>query len=440
MAVPHAMEALLNPLPPTDEEILLELQQHKPVDPLSERNIWAFWDKGLAHVKPWCQRNIISWVRRHNRQPGPKWTVRVLDMVPGSPNHYSHFIANTTAFFPDAFLKQATTGTHRAPHAADLIRLPLLHLYGGAWIDVGFTLFRTVDDLCWNKLAEEASQPALQLELAGFKMPVADKLDMMWNGFIAARKGSRIVKYWHDTFLKLWEGKDSTQGMNAHPLLQHLPRYEVPPPPDEAPAFSYADFVDYLIHMYCLERVRNNVDDLLDWSGPQYFNQHVYLLDVVSEVYWAQALTGWDGRKQFELLSRQRQRADVTVNASANANAEISTSTSPPHENNEAWQEAEAFVQGILDTSSTMKLGHGLTTEVTQREYLAGIWDKPEHADADRERGTFAARLRWASEEFVQQKELERVYLTMREDARLGGRLLSVVGRAHPDVFPERAT
>lgn len=73
-------------------------------------------------------------------------------MVEGSPNHYANYVPNATEFFPESFLKSAMTGTHSAPHAADLIRLPLLNMYGGVWIDVGFMLFRGLDDLCWNKL------------------------------------------------------------------------------------------------------------------------------------------------------------------------------------------------------------------------------------------------------------------------------------------------
>ena len=396
-------------LPLTDEQILADLQTHKPVGPDSEKNIWAFWDKGIASVKPWCQRNIISWARRHLSSG---WTVRVLDMVPSSPNHYSKFIPNTIEYFPEAFIQAALTGTHKGPHAADLIRLPLIQLHGGVWLDVGFMLFTDLDRLCWNKLAD----PSLEKELAGFKMPVKEGTSMMWNGFIACRKGSILVKHWHDSFLKLWEGKDSTFGMYAHPLLRHLPSYEVPPPPGGKPAFKYSDYVDYLIHMYVLERVRNMDDPSLDGTGPEYFAKHTYLLDVVAEVYWAQIITGWDGGKQFELLSRQREGAT----------------------HDESWKESENFLQGVLDTSSTMKLGHGIVTDL--RDYLARIWDQPENHSADIAEGTFAARLRWASVHYEQTKELKEEFLSIRDDAQLSGKLFETVGKPHPEVFPETST
>lgn len=384
----------------SDKEILADLTAFKPVEPGSERNIWAFWDRGINACKPWCQRNMIGWVRRH----GESWTLRVLDMVEGSPNHFSRYIPSTSEYFPEAFLKRSMTGTHIAPHAADLVRLPLLHLYGGAWIDVGFMLFRGLDDLCWNSLAD----PTNALELAGFKMTISEEIAMFWNGFIAARKGCVAVKHWHDTFLKIWEGTDSTAGMSDHPLLRHLPRYEVPSSTGEPPAFRYGDYVDYLAQMFCLERFRHLKDPALNWDGPAFFTESVLLYECVSEVYWAQQLTHWDGRKQFQLLSQQREGA----------------------ENDEGYKEADAFVKGILDTSSTMKLSHGLVTE--QREYLARIWDEPGNAEADRRPGTFAAHLRWASVHFQQTRELTPLLLPLREDALLTGELLGATGTPHP--------
>ncbi|POR39589.1 Uncharacterized protein TPAR_00238 [Tolypocladium paradoxum] len=386
----------------SDEEILADLQTFKPVDPSSEKNIWAFWDRGLAACKPWCQRNIIGWARRHD----PSWTVRVLDMVEGSPNHYSRYMSDTIKFFPEAFLRKTMKGPHVAPHAADLVRLPLLYLYGGVWIDVGFMLFRGLDDMCWNKLGD----PQNPLELAGFKMTISDEVGMFWNGLIAARKGCVAVKYWHDIFVKVWEGTERTTGMSNHALLRHLPRYEVPSSTGEPPAFEYANFVDYLAQMFCLERLRHTRDPSLAWDGPAFFAERVLLYECVSEAYWAQALTHWDGRRQFDMLSRQREGGGGA--------------------DDQAWKEAEAFVSGILATSSTMKLSHGLVTD--QREYLARIWDEPANADADRAPGTFAAHLRWASVHFEQSKELEPLWLRVREDALLTGGLLEVQGETHP--------
>ncbi|PNY27370.1 Uncharacterized protein TCAP_02712, partial [Tolypocladium capitatum] len=382
-------------------EILADLQTFKPVDPGSEKNIWAFWDRGLAACTPWCRRNVVGWARRHDAS----WTLRVLDMVEGSPNHYARYLPGTAEFFPEAFLRRTLKGTHAAPHAADLVRLPLLYLHGGVWVDVGFMLFRGLDDLCWRELADERNP----LELAGFRMTISDEVGMFWNGFIAARRGCAAVKHWHDIFVRAWEGTESTAGMSRHALLRHLPRYEVPSSTGQPPAYEYADYFDYLAHMFCLERLRHLRDPSVGWDGLAFFADRVLLYDCAAEVYWAQVLTHWDGRKQFDMLSRRRDGGGP---------------------DDEGWAESEAFVSGILATSSTMKFSHGLVTE--QREYLARIWDEPANADADWAPGTFAAHLRWASVHFNQTKELVPLRLRVREDALLAGGLLELQGETHP--------
>jgi hypothetical protein len=206
---------------------------------------------------------------------------------------------------------------------------------------------------------------------------------MFWNWFIAAGIGSQAIQHWHGIFLKIWNGRTSCKGMNSHPLLRHLPRYEVPSSTGQPPVSAYEDFVDYLAEMFCLERLRHLRDRTKDWDGPRFFQSRELLFECVSEVYWAQHLTHWDCKKQFNMLSCIREETEP------------------------GFLEAESFVQEILSTSSTMKLSHGLVTE--QREYFARIWDEPGNEDADRRAGMFAAYLRWASVDFQQTKG-SRVY------------------------------
>ena len=80
-------------------------------------------------MKPWRQRNVISWVRRLD----PSWQVRVLDMVPNSPRHYLRFLdANE---LPEVLVKGEMDAKARnsAEHASDMVRLPLIFNYGGVW-------------------------------------------------------------------------------------------------------------------------------------------------------------------------------------------------------------------------------------------------------------------------------------------------------------------
>lgn len=386
----------------SDAEIITGLHTFEPVLQ-SERNVWAFWDKGFSKAPPWNQRNVVSWVRRL----GPSWTVRLLDRVEGSPVHVDKFV--DPSFFPKAFREQTMQGPHVGPHTSDLIRLPLLYLYGGVWLDVGFYLFKSLDDICWKELED----PASPFEMAGFKVTFNAEISNMLNGFIAARKGNPCIKHWHEIFLKVWEGATNTLGMHKHPLLRHLPKCEPPSRPGMAPPFTYAQFVDYIAQVFCLERLRNLQDPGAGWNGPEYFARRVLLFDCVKEVYWAQRLTMWDGRKQFNLLATRR---DGGAPSAAEGDGAAAA----------RYKDAESLVNGILATSATMKLSHGLPTP--GREYLAEIWDRPENHDADVAPGTFAAYLRWASEHFESSSRLERVVMPTIEKAVLVGGITEVLG------------
>ncbi|MCJ1358953.1 MAG: hypothetical protein MMC33_008953 [Icmadophila ericetorum] len=381
----------------SDVDILAQLQEYRPVT--SERNVWAFWDKGLANSPAWNQRNVIGWVRRL----GSSWTVRVVDHVTGSPTNVSNYVESS--FFPQAFNDKTMTGPHVGPHAGDLVRLPLLYLHGGVWLDIGFLLFRSLEHICWNLLED----PSTSFEMGGFRALVNEKMGLFFNGFIAARKGNLCIKYWHETYLHIWQGITDTIGVHDDLFFQHLPTYQ---PASDAPLnFDYPKFVDYIVHIFCLERIRHLKDPVLNWDGPEYFASNVYLLNVANEVYMAQELTRWDGRKQYDLLSISRDG---------------------PHD--ERWQEAEAFVRGTLTNSSAMKLSHGIALPSGQ-EFLATIWDN--HPDADIARGTFAEYLRWASENYVDKRELTRVTLPTCESAILVGGMFEVVGKKPSEVESE---
>ena len=257
------------------------------------------------------------------------------------------------------------------------------------------------------------ADPTQPFEMAGFRIAFSAERTAMFNGFIAARKGNSCIKRWHDICLEVWRGRTTTTGMHKHPLLRHLPRYESSSTQsDKASPFQYERYVDYVIQIFCLERLRHLRDLPSDdpsgqWDGPSYFKTKVLLYDCVQEVYWAQRLTRWNGRKQFKLFSTPREGADAARNE--------------PHD------EATAFVEGILAMSSTMKLSRSLA--VPGVEYLADIWDDPENRGADDESGTFAAYLRWASVHFEQTRELVRVDMPVCEGAVLVGSVTEVEGR-----------
>lgn len=162
--------------------------------------------------------------------------------------------------------------------------------------------------------------------------------------------------------------------------------------------------MNHIAQIFCLERLKHAKDSNIGWDGPDYFEDRLLLFDCVQEVYWAQRLTMWDGRKQFDLLATSR-KAEAR---------------------DERYDEAEGFVESILANSATMKVSHGLVT--AGREYLVEIWDKPENRGADIEPGSFAAYLRWVSEHLEQTRKMARVVMPVCESAVLVGGIASVTG------------
>ena len=166
----------------SNAEILESLGKYAPIT--SEKNIWTYWHAGVQNMPSWTQRNIINWVRLH----GPEWTVRTLDTVPGSPNHALNWIA--TEELPESFVESKMTGPYVGQHSADFLRGAALYAYGGVWMDVGCILFRNLDSVCWDKLADEDSPFTIATPLLFAQY--------MANHFAASRKGDEFVKYWYN--------------------------------------------------------------------------------------------------------------------------------------------------------------------------------------------------------------------------------------------------
>ncbi|KFZ07597.1 hypothetical protein V501_06305 [Pseudogymnoascus sp. VKM F-4519 (FW-2642)] len=356
----------------SDQEITAWLQTPHPIT--SDKNVWAFWHSGFSQMSPWVQRNVINWVRRL----GPEWTVHILDRVPGSATNISHII--DSSFFPAAFNEHTMSGPHVGPHSADLIRLPLLYLYGGVWMDAGTFLFRHIDDICW-KIIEDPNTP---YQMAGFVIEIRPDVDAMLNGFIAAKRGNGFIKRWHDIYVALWEGATESKGFHAHPLLRHLPLLSPPVDKLNCPDLGVLmeAFSDYLAHFLCFERLRKLVDPADGFDGPKYYRENMFLVPAMQETYYFQMMTGWNGIKQFDLLATRRDGV-----------------------HDEKYLEAEKFVDDMLANTSTMKLSHGPPGALSS--FLADLWDDPKNHHADNEPGTFAAYLRYGSVHLDQTRVLE---------------------------------
>ncbi|KAM0511517.1 hypothetical protein ACHAPE_009769 [Trichoderma viride] len=337
----------------SDEEISAWLATRHAVS--SDKNVWAFWHSGFLSMRPWCRRNVINWVRRL----GPDWTVHVVDLVQDSDTNVLHFIP--AKYLPDAILNGTMDGPSVGQHSGDLVRLPLLWLYGGVWLDAGTLLFRHIDDICWRQIED----PATPFEMAGFVLRLRPDEDAMINGFIAAKRNNPFIKRWHDIYLTMWMGVTNADGFHKHPLLRHLPLLNPPLSKSKLELdVTMEPFTDYLAHFVALERLRKLVDPSDGFDGPKYYREKIFFAKAMQETYYVQPKTKWSGTQQLGYLTTRRDGLNG----------------SESDEEREKWIEANEFVNDALANSSTMKLSHG---HPGGKDFLADLLDEPRNEGLD---------------------------------------------------------
>ncbi|KAK8128728.1 capsule polysaccharide biosynthesis protein [Apiospora sp. TS-2023a] len=375
----------------TDAELVHYLKNPPPVT--HERNVWAFWHGGFDAMKPWTQRNVLGWIRRQ----GPSWDVRVLDMVSttdesgssssssslSSPTHVHRFV--DPAYLPECFNANTMTGPIKGQHASDMVRLPLLYLHGGVWLDVGAILFRNFDDIFWRQLED----PACPYEMAVTLFQMREHAGQCLTGFVGARKGNSFIERWMRVWLAMWQGRTDCAGLHKHPLVASMGLVAGPekhPAPDgvgEARVFNMGDpgdfeagaITDYLALNLAYERVRLLVDPQDGgWDGPAYYRERVHMTDGIDELYRSHVIRRMD--ELFPLLSLPFRPETVD--------------TDPEQKSAADW------VGHILANSSMAKFSQGYWQPGAPVP-LAMLWGMPENEGADIKEGTWAAYLRWAS-------------------------------------------
>jgi hypothetical protein len=387
----------------SDQELIAYLQNPPPVT--HERNLWAFWDCGFQKMYPWCQRNILGWMRRQ----GPSWDVRVLDMVPDSPSNASNFIP--PEYLPQCFRDNTMDGFTKGQHASDLARLPLLYLHGGVWLDVGSILFRNLEDIFWRDLED----PESPLEMGITLFQSRKYIGQCQTGFIGARKGNPFMYRWMRVWQEVWDDRTNCMGLHKHPLLQHLGTILMPEMLNlENPrkldfggegVYDLALFTDYVALNQAYERVRLLRDDAGGWDGPAYFRKHVHLLDAIDELWKSHEMLSQGDL--YPLLSLPFKAEDVDSDPKQKA--------------------ASEYVGYVLANCSIAKHSQGHWQPGTPMP-LAKSWSLPENDGADIRKGTWAEYLRWASVSCKQTRRvgqcLESLKLPEEQDTVLHAGLL----------------
>jgi hypothetical protein len=356
-----------------------------PPSPTStSKSIFAFWHTGIQTLPPYLLRNVLNW---HARFHPLGWTIYLLNTVPSSPLNVANFIDTTSQkIVPESFTAGTLDGDYKAQHTSDLIRYPLLLKYGGVYLDVGILQFGDLDYL-WT---QHIAKPESSYDFAGFTMGDAPELSIV-NFCIISTPNNPLVSRAHRILLKLWEGKTNTSGMHAHPLVKHVPLMKVPDElvmeKDGKSKMTINDesMTDYAIQIQCMGAAQRWVDESEGWDGPKYVREKAWLLSMMDGAFLYEQLTGWDSKKEFELLKMQLPKEG--------------------EEGRKDQEEARNLVEKVVGASWCLKLGHGFSAKLFGADTLGMLWRKEVGSDCTE--GTYAGWLRWAEVNLRHEKELE---------------------------------
>ena len=138
------------------------------------KNLWIYWDTGWDNTKKIPEECLKAW-KHYN----PDWNIHEL----------------TDENLKDYDLDYVYRPKSK-PAWSDILRITLLHRYGGLWVDA------TV--LC-NKPLNEWLEPYIEKRFFAFRDPSPANKVCSW--FLYAEHNNYIVKRWKEAVDKYWENK-----------------------------------------------------------------------------------------------------------------------------------------------------------------------------------------------------------------------------------------
>jgi hypothetical protein len=156
----------------SDSVVLNALDQDQIND--FPKNIWIYWDGEI----PTLVKECIDRVKTLN----PNYSVNILNS-----ENISLYIKS------DYTLQKKITPQHKA----DLIRLELMYIYGGIWLDASIILYENLDWI--ENLINTNKTKAFAYYREG-NTTVKD-FPVIENWLLASHKNNLFFKHWHDEFL-----------------------------------------------------------------------------------------------------------------------------------------------------------------------------------------------------------------------------------------------
>jgi tetratricopeptide (TPR) repeat protein len=161
-------------------------------DHLDEIRRRADLDPGGSLAVPGAPLTVFSyWAQGYDQAPA--LVQRCLDRTRHASGGRAQILTDDDLpFFVDLPRRIVTGLTHDKTHFSDVLRLELLHQYGGAWLDATCWMTAPVDEFLDEYLT------------ADFTAPLIDQ-GRISNWFLAARPGSRIITLLRQAMHMWWE-------------------------------------------------------------------------------------------------------------------------------------------------------------------------------------------------------------------------------------------
>jgi len=165
--------------------------------PLSSnpKRLWAYWIQGPDKLTVFVKQNILLWKRIIDLGG---WEFRLLhDDDPNSS-------CSITKFIPPELLPRTFKSMY-PQISSDSVRLALIRLYGGIYMDTTCVLLDTLENMFWNRVELPKDDPNHIIlgafSNAWFNDPGTQNGLELW--MLAALPQEPLVVAWHDLFLKV---------------------------------------------------------------------------------------------------------------------------------------------------------------------------------------------------------------------------------------------
>lgn len=156
------------------------------------KTIYILWFQGFDEAPEVVKKCIKSW-----KVYNPDWKIILLD-----DNNINYYI-NLELFIPDIFNKLLLKC-----HLSDVIRVLILQLYGGLWVDATTFCNQSLNDWLPNYIHQG---------FFAFNKPGPDRLLSNW--FLYSEKGNYIIDIWCEETIKYYRLNNKAETYFIHHYL-----------------------------------------------------------------------------------------------------------------------------------------------------------------------------------------------------------------------------